>query len=753
MPFTGLSPTGSTPVDALLVALATAAVVWSAASAPWWALTIAAAAAAAFSRELIALVAAVAAGITMAVIGARTLNLAGLRSVCALAIVFTTTRLEVPGPFGTESAVALAIGTLVVVTGLRRRSRVVRRRSLIAAGVAAAAAVVAVGMFGASAAASRTALMNGNDQARRGLDALEVGDVTAARSAFESAARSFDQATGLVDRPWTQPARLVPVIAQHRAAAATLASGAADVSARLTATLAELDLDSVRVVEGGIDLAAVEALEPRLLELQDAIDVLGDVIERAESPWLIDALQRRLRDTADTVERRREQGETALEAVRMAPSILGADGPKVYFVAFVTPAEVRGSLGFMGNFAELTIDRGEITLEEFGRHTDLREAGETTSWRIEGGAEGGADGGDDDDGIDEFLAQYGRIGFANRPGGVASPQVWQIVTASPHFPSTAQVIAQLYPQSGGRQIDGVLALDPKVVAALLGFTGPVTADDLIAAAEADDGPGFDPADLARLPDQIDDDNAEQFLLVDQYVLFEDDNPDRIDALEVLSIEVVERLLAGALPGPTELGRVMAPLAGDGHLAAWMADADAQTLVTDLGMAHDLPALDGGDGVAIALNNGSGNKIETFLEVDAEYVRDIDPETGFLRGTLTVELTNDAPSSGLPRYVIGNSVGLPLGWNRLRVALYAPFPYNGATLDGEPLEMTLDTEQGWHVMGRMVEIPPGESRTIEITFAGTLDRFGDDVEPAVMLPNLATPPTLTVIDGGPGGGPA
>ena len=62
-------------------------------------------------------------------------------------------------------------------------------------------------------------------------------------------------------------------------------------------------------------------------------------------------------------------------------------------------------------------------------------------------------------------------------------------------------------------------------------------------------------------------------------------------------------------------------------------------------------------------------------------------------------------------------------------------------------MVVDTEQGLTVMSTTVDIPPGGTRTLEITFTGTLDRRGDDdvetVEPAVLLPNLAIPPTFTL----------
>lgn len=726
----GPSPTGAPVPDALLTGMLTAAVTWATAHAPWWALTVSGAAVAALAGNPLPLGSGVAAVVIGAVIGARALELTAWRAVAGAAVAYGSLGLDIPGPFGTESVAAAAIIALVAVPGVLRRTAPVRRRTALVALGIAGGALVATGSVGLAAANSRSALSEGDELVRRGLDALSTGDVPAAGTAFDGASSAFERAAGTLDQVWTRPAALVPGVAQHHRAGVTLTAAAATATHRLATTLAQIDLDAIRVAEGRIDLEAVTGLEPLLVELQETVEHLDETLARADDPWLVEPISRRLDDLRADIAERRDQGEVAIDVVRRAPGWLGADRPMRYLVAFVTPAEVRGSLGFMGNYAELTVDGGHIEMASFGRHTDLAEGGRATTgdpptWRIEG--------------MDEFVSRYGRMGFANREQGAASPQVWQIVTASPHFPSTAEVIAQLYPQSGGSPLDGVIALDPEVMAALIGFTGPVVTADLV----AEFGEAGVEA-IAELPEQIDSENAVEFLLFDQYLLFEDDNPDRIDALELLSIATVERLLAGALPGPTELGRVLGPLANDGHMAAWMADADAQGLIGELGLDRSLPDLDGADGVAVALNNGSGNKIEVFLDVDARYERRIDPDTGFLDGTLSVTFTNRAPAGGLPRYVIGNEVGLPLGWNRLMVALYAPFPYNAATLDGEPLEMSVDVEQGWHVMGRMIEIAPGASRTVEIVFRGTLDRFGADVEPAVMMPNLARRPTVEVV---------
>ena len=73
----------------------------------------------------------------------------------------------------------------------------------------------------------------------------------------------------------------------------------------------------------------------------------------------------------------------------------------------------------------------------------------------------------------EWLERWGRYGFNTSPGGTTSVVPWSNVTMSPHFPSTAAVMAELYPQSGGAAVDGVFAMDPYVLAALVELTGPI----------------------------------------------------------------------------------------------------------------------------------------------------------------------------------------------------------------------------------------------------------------------------------------
>ena len=131
----------------------------------------------------------------------------------------------------------------------------------------------------------------------------------------------------------------------------------------------------------------------------------------------------------------------------------------------------------------------------------------------------------------DYLARYGRFG-ATTKAGAADPEFWDNVTMSPDLPSVAEVIAQLYPTSGGTKIDGVITIDPEGLRALLAITGPVKAQ--------------------RSGLTLDRTNVVSFLLRDQYLQFPNDDPARKDALADVAATAMSALLTGAAPNPAQL---------------------------------------------------------------------------------------------------------------------------------------------------------------------------------------------------------
>ena len=143
------------------------------------------------------------------------------------------------------------------------------------------------------------------------------------------------------------------------------------------------------------------------------------------------------------------------------------------------------------------------------------------------------------------------------------------------------------------------------------------------------------------------------------------------------------------------------------------------MLTRVKMAGVFPQLNGGDGVAVTVDNGSGNKIDAYLEMTVEHVVAGQSADGVRQSTVTVTLTNTAPASGLPPYVIGNLVGLPDGTNRTWLSVYTALPMVGVQVDGVPDGMETSQVFGWNVSSRFVNVPPGGTVTLTLTLQGTL----------------------------------
>jgi hypothetical protein len=135
------------------------------------------------------------------------------------------------------------------------------------------------------------------------------------------------------------------------------------------------------------------------------------------------------------------------------------------------------------------------------------------------------------------------------------------------------------------------------------------------------------------------------------------------------------------------------------------------------MGGAFPQLNGADGLAVTIDNASASKIDTYLQMDVKYdaVRGSRDTTG----TATITLTNNAPASGLPPYVIGNAVNLPDGTNHMFLTVYTALAVTGATLDGEAIGLEFSQTFGWNSGATFLDIAPGQSRILTVQVQGTL----------------------------------
>ena len=678
-------PTGDPTIDVVIRGAGVALIVLIASRAPWWVVAIAAGTALAIAVDPALMVLALVALGLVVWLGSTHRDRPELTAVSAGITFNVLARSHLDQPFALSAVITGLVAAVLLVAGLQGWPRAPRRVMWAGVGVLVLAAGAAVVGFGAAAVKAGHDLADGQNSAELGVSSLENGDYAEAEQWFREAATYMHRAHQRLTEPWASAATFLPVVAHYRDAAVDISRVAADGADTVADALAEVDLDSLRTVDGRIDLDALASLEEPLTHVRNSLVDLKAVADDSRSPWFVDRVDYALDDFDDSVDEHLPGIENALSAVRLAPELLGVDGPRRYLVLFTTPAESRGLGGFVGNYAELTADDGQLTMTRFGRAQDLDQAAQEAGARVHG--------------HEEFLAQYGRFGFDTDGSGKVGDAAFRNLAMTPNFPWVGEIAADLYAQTTGRPVDGTLAMDPYVLARLVDYAGPVR--------------------LASLDELLTGDTTASYLLRDQYVLGATDNTRRTDALAEAAQLTFDSLLQGSLPDPTTLARDFAPLVGERRLLMWTANPEEQALLERVHMAGRMPPLDGADGWSVTVSNGAGNKIDSFLERRASYEPTTDPASGETTATLRVELTNTAPAEGYPAYVTGNRIGAPTGTSRLYVSFYSALGLESATIDGEVTGFATGREEGWNVYSRFVEIPPGGTVAFELHLQGSL----------------------------------
>ena len=468
----------------------------------------------------------------------------------------------------------------------------------------------------------------------------------------------------------------MPFTAQHVDALSSVLGQVRNAASQAAGTAEATNMDDLTVQSGRIDVDEIAQLENPFRRLSTTLErLVQDVDHRVDAP-LVPAFKRRLVTLGDQARRAQREAFLGAEGAHDMPRLLGSRAPKHYLVLFTSPSEARGRLGFPASFAEVTMDRGRLLLGEHGSTSALLDHVDPSKADV--------------DQSDPLLQPYLTYGTFRQ---------FLSVTVPPDFPTVATVAAQLWRSTGREPVDGVLRFDPAALAALMAYTGPVK--------------------IATVPQPLTSANLEQFLVFGQYVQFPNDVAPRREALQDVSDATFERLEVGQLPQPRTLIQAFAPLVHAGHLDVAAFDRSSARLLdqADVDGTFNPPA---DDGVMVANVNTTANKIDSFLTKAVTYEGDV--AHGRLKGAVSVALTNHAPSSHLPFYVIGSATTppLPKGTNRMTLFVYTAVAGDQVLIDGQavPAPPALLTG-GWWLHQVSIDLPPGSTRTVRIPLDGPL----------------------------------
>lgn len=581
--------------------------------------------------------------------------------------------------FGVESVVAAMMMVLVVASGYQNSRRTVRRRFRKVGFAVGAFAVTVTLLVAFVALRARGPAQAGVTSAELGLAAARSGDVEATLSNLTAAEDSFRRADGVVNAPYALPARLIPIVSQHLQILGGAARNGSTLARAASQTVQQADLENVSLQNGAIDIAVLTQMAPSLADLADELVTARADLVQSDSQWVLPMIRRRVTSLTEELDRAIPEAQVAADASEIVPGLLGVGSPRRYFVIFGSPSESREFGGFIGSWALIEANQGQLAKIASGRATDLYDLARAGSL-------------DDPAGYPELYTY-------------ANPGMWpQNLTATPSIDLLTRATKDLFPDLYDRPIDGIVYLDPFVMASLLELTGPISVDGL---------------DFTLTSE-----NTVDFLNKDQYRVFPDLN-ERYGFLAQTLDATFVALASSALPGPERLGAVFGPHARAGRLqiATGVESEDEFLASVFLRQAFEAPP-EGEDFLAVVTSNGTQNKLDTYLHRSVTYRASIDSSTGEVAAEVHIELRLDAPDD-VPEYALGPPEfrgDLGPGDHLVFTSVYTPHDATKFQVDGEPVGNTAVDEFGLrrYMVPVQLSLDDPSTTTVVIGLSGSVN---------------------------------
>nr|WP_243847575.1 DUF4012 domain-containing protein [Microbacterium ulmi] len=525
------------------------------------------------------------------------------------------------------------------------------------------------------------------------VDAADARDLDRLGRAADTLASHASAAWTLTRDPAWGVAQAMPVLGPNFGAVRTVAANLSAVSTSAVGPMLELAADVQHdddTEADGFDLALVERAQQPLAGAASALATADRELSGIHGDQLLAPLADGVSRLSSAIAQASPLVTSLSRAAEVLPGILGAEGARSILFVLQNPAEPRTGGGVTGAFALLEADDGRLSL-----------VAQADSGVFPGRAEP----------IvpipDSTVALYGDVVGRFVPN-----------TSMPaDFTLAARLASAWWQEHSGTAPDAVVSLDPRVLAALLEVTGPVTLAD---------------------GSEVDSANLVQRVAVDAY--FELDRDAQTEFQQGVTQTVLSHVMSGGIDILAWI-EALAPVIDEGRLSVWSAHDDEQRLLADGALAGPAArhTAAGADGFALYLNDATAGKMGIFLEADAGIGSVECRPDGRRDVVVRVLLTNIAPADAgaeFPWWVTGGGLeGTEPGHIALDVTVAAPPGsfFGGVTRDGELAPSTNVVDAGFPSSLARVDIAPGGTTVVEARFTMA--------DPRDVAPVLLTTPLL------------
>lgn len=553
-------------------------------------------------------------------------------------------------------------------------------------GVPAGLIVVAALLIGPAAIAglrARAPAVAGEAAAVAGVAAAGSGHFRAARADLALARADFRRAAHDLGAPWVDGGLVVPVLGDNLTAARTLVHTGRALARSGSEVASGSRLADLRLRAGALPVHRLAELAPQLRSVVRTLRAQLASLDAVRRTYLLPELGGVLDRAIRRVRVGLGDAREAADIATYVPALLGGDGARRYFVMTQDPAEARATGGFMGSWGELVATDGHLSLTRLGR-TDQLNTGGSTHRVLDAPA--------------DYLARYGQFDPA---------YAWQDINMSPDFPTVGRIVAGLYPQSGGTPVNGVVAIDPSGLAALLRLTGPVR--------------------IPAWPVPLTAANVVRVTTFSSYVTYAGNLNERVEFLSQVARATFQALSGVRLANLAALVDDLGTATREHHLMVYSTSPAEEAFLVRQGVAGQVPPVRS-DALEVTSQNAAGNKVDYFLHESLDYSITLDPQVGssgvarsaVVTASLGVSLHNAAPATGLPVSLIGPyNPGFSPGEAREFLTVYTPLGFSNAALDGSAVSLSAGRELGRNAYSTYVDVAAGASATLDLQLAGTL----------------------------------